>query len=56
MINEFSIFQESVPAQYQDLFDRAQQYEATSCVLNKLIKVVDERNMKEVDTVNTRVD
>ena len=56
MINKFSIFQESIPAQYQDLFDKAQHHEVAGCALKEAIKVVDERSMKEVDAVNAHID
>ena len=56
MVNKFSIFQESVPSQYQDLFDKAQHQETTGRTLNKAIKVVEECSMKEMDTVNACID
>ena len=56
MIDEFSIFQESVPAQYQDLFDKAQHHEMAGRVLNEVIKIFDKRSMKEVDAINAQVD
>ena len=56
VVSKFSIFQESVPSMYQDLFNKAQCHEMARHVLNKAIKMVDEHSMKEVDAVNTQVD